>query len=87
MQYNWNRTVRRDNARGELATLLDRFWLGPKGNRFVAMAADEEGMVILSGTTRIAADVGRPMLYEFLDLDATSGSAFLAIRSSARAKP
>jgi hypothetical protein len=67
MRYNWKRTGRRDDARGELAVMLDRFWFGPEGNRFVGMATDEDGMVVLSGTTRIAADVTRPMMYELLE--------------------
>lgn len=67
MQHNWNRTGRRNDARGELALMMERFWFGPEGNRFVGMAAGGDGMVVLSGTTRIAVDVGRPMLYELLE--------------------
>lgn len=69
MQFNWQRDGRRDDARGELAVLLDRFWFGPKGNRFEAVAADERGMAIFTGTTRIAADAGRHLLYEYLEAE------------------
>jgi hypothetical protein len=67
MQFNWQRDGRRDDARGELAVLLDRFWFGPEGNRFVAVAADDRGMAIFTGATRTAADADRALLYEYLD--------------------
>ncbi len=69
MRFNWQRDGRRDDARGELAILLDRFWFGPEGNPFVAVAADENGMAVFTGTTRRAADAGRQLLFEHLDAE------------------
>lgn len=68
-QHNWQRPGRRDDVRGELSSMLDRFWFGPEGNRFVGMASDEDGLMIPSGTTRVAADITRPLLYEVLDAE------------------